>query len=301
MIIGNQQAKNQLKTYLQQHTWEATGQASFFLLHGPINIGKSAIALELASEYLGDYIHWWLLHIRDFSSILGKKHTIKVEETNSTEDYKLLWNDYQYQDRGVREINNRLQQSSFWWSKVVLIENIERMTKEATNAFLKSCEEPLAKRIIIATTSNKAKILDTILSRAIVIPFFPLSDQEMQEYMKIHNITIESEELQDLLLMMAMGKPWTLDIFYKKLEEDSDLKQKLLSIIHLLPQPGKIGEKYKILEYFQQQGMFEQFLDAWIAYTVRHNLPNTENRLKIKKLLQANIQKENVILYGILN
>ena len=52
MIIGNQEAKNRLQKYLEQHAAAVSGQASFFLLYGPANIGKSAHALELAQSYL---------------------------------------------------------------------------------------------------------------------------------------------------------------------------------------------------------------------------------------------------------
>jgi len=43
------------------------------------------------------------------------------------------------------------------------------MTIAATNALLKSLEEPLPQRQIIATVSNKDLLLETILSRALVI------------------------------------------------------------------------------------------------------------------------------------
>jgi len=46
------------------------------------------------------------------------------------------------------------------------------MTIAAINAFLKTCEEPLPNRIIIATTANKSQIIDTVLSRSILIPFY---------------------------------------------------------------------------------------------------------------------------------
>jgi DNA polymerase III gamma/tau subunit len=45
------------------------------------------------------------------------------------------------------------------------------MSIGAANALLKTWEEPLANRIIIATTSNKSALLDTILSRAFVVNF----------------------------------------------------------------------------------------------------------------------------------
>ena len=60
-----------------------------------------------------------------------------------------------------------------------MIENIERMTVSAANALLKSLEEPLASRQIIATTSQPDKILDTIRSRAVVLRFLPVEDSQL--------------------------------------------------------------------------------------------------------------------------
>jgi DNA polymerase III gamma/tau subunit len=56
------------------------------------------------------------------------------------------------------------------------------MTNSAMNAFLKTCEEPLANRCIFATIDHETSILPTILSRAMVIKFQTLSDSEMVEY-----------------------------------------------------------------------------------------------------------------------
>jgi len=83
------------------------------------------------------------LYIKDFSFELQKEHTIKVEMKND-ETAKTLYSDYNYQDLGTRELNSWLQQSPSGEAKILLIENIERMTIGAINAFLKTCEEPLA-------------------------------------------------------------------------------------------------------------------------------------------------------------
>jgi len=53
--------------------------------------------------------------------------------------------------------------------KILLIEHIDRATIGAANALLKSLEEPLPNRIIIASTTNKDMMLPTILSRALLI------------------------------------------------------------------------------------------------------------------------------------
>jgi len=66
--------------------------------------------------------------------------------------------------------------------KVVLIENIERINAAAANAFLKNLEEPLPNRLIIATVSHQSQLLDTIISRAIVIRFQSMLPEAMKEF-----------------------------------------------------------------------------------------------------------------------
>lgn len=59
----------------------------------------------------------------------------------------------------------RLSKTPLHDKKVLHIENIERMTTAASNALLKTLEEPYPNRWIIATSSKPHHILDTIISR----------------------------------------------------------------------------------------------------------------------------------------
>ena len=75
--------------------------------------------------------------------------------------------------------------------KVVLIENIERINAAAANAFLKNLEEPLPNRLIIATVSHQSQLLETIISRAIVIRFQALLPQMLEKFTKEYPEAIE--------------------------------------------------------------------------------------------------------------
>jgi hypothetical protein len=45
----------------------------------------------------------------------------------------------------------------------------------------------------------------------------------------------------------------------------------------------------------------QDFIDGWIAYGTEHNLfANAEKRLEIKRLMQANVNVDNVLWYGVL-
>ena len=64
------------------------------------------------------------------------------------------------------------------------MENIGRMTIGAMNALLKTLEEPLPGRLIVATTTNKEQLLDTILSRAFIVSFQTSSLAEIEQYLQ---------------------------------------------------------------------------------------------------------------------
>ena len=123
-----------------------------------------------------------MLLIKDCSQELEKTHTLAVETPSAQKTIPLV-NGELYENRGVREISSWLQQSAFSGKKCLLIENLERMSNAAMNAFLKTCEEPLKHRFIFATVSDESAILPTIFSRALLVRFSPLSTRQMKEFL----------------------------------------------------------------------------------------------------------------------
>ena len=140
-----------MRDYIQQV--KATGKVSapFVVFHGPAHIGKSSFALDLAQELVGPFGYSDILHIKDMSHVIGKKHALKVEAGDDIE----YDGGQKYEDLGAREIRDRMSKSAASEYKVLILENIERMTISAANAFLKYFEEPFPKTLIIATTRNK--------------------------------------------------------------------------------------------------------------------------------------------------
>lgn len=107
------------------------------------------------------------------------------------------------------------------------------MNISAANAFLKTCEEPLAKRLIIATTSNYMQLLETILSRALTIKFNELSNEELSQRME-NNHMFTDEQLKQLVINMAMGKPGIAQRIYQLMQDDKQIEKTLLDLIHNL-------------------------------------------------------------------
>lgn len=140
----------------------------FIIIHGPWVDAQWSQVRESCQSATGFFAHQDVLEIKDYSSVLGKEHSLKVEYKKNT-DSDLLQKQEWYDDIGAREINDRLSMAPAGDMKILLLEHLDRATIGAANALLKSLEEPLPQRLIIASTTNKDSILPTILSRALLI------------------------------------------------------------------------------------------------------------------------------------
>ncbi len=73
--------------------------------------------------------------------------------------------------------------------RVFIVNEAERMSEEAFNAFLKTLEEPVKNTVIILITSNLASLPRTVVSRCQVIRFYPLEQglvtKHLEEHLKI--------------------------------------------------------------------------------------------------------------------
>ena len=293
-------ANEHSKELFEKYLWWSSEKVNFFILSGPKGVWKSGIVIELAKEILWDFFYNDFLHIKDFSDKIWKEHELKVEYKDTNETTKTLQDSYNYTDIGTREINDWLQVSPAWTKKIVLIENIERMNRSAINAFLKTCEEPLPNRVIIATTSNKSRILDTIISRAIIIPFFEYSYEELQKYCDEKWYFAWDNDLKNLVCLMSQGKLWTLDLFYEKLSENEELKNKFKNIIKIL-QDSPIWVKYQVLLDINTAWITEQFLDGIIAYYIQKDqFDSAQKWLEVRKILGTNVKNDNLLFSGLI-
>lgn len=74
--------------------------------------------------------------------------------------------------------------------KVYVINNSDLMTAEAQNCLLKTLEGPPEYAVIILVLSNEAKMLSTIKSRCTKLSFHKLTNEELIQYAKFHQIDV---------------------------------------------------------------------------------------------------------------
>ncbi len=77
--------------------------------------------------------------------------------------------------------------------KIYIIDEAHMLTTEASNALLKTLEEPPSHVIFILATTNPEKLIDTIKSRVTVIPFRKATEEEIKKSLKR---VIEGEKIK---------------------------------------------------------------------------------------------------------
>tara|TARA_B100001094_G_scaffold310972_1_gene346155 strand:- start:1407 stop:2336 length:930 start_codon:yes stop_codon:yes gene_type:complete len=155
--------------------------ASGRLHHALLFQGKNLLALEkgaihLARKILGESEeikeHPDLFHLRPS----GKARLITVEST-----------------RGL--ISNLNRSASQGTNKVALIHEVDRMRREAANAFLKTLEEPPQGTFILMLTTRPYSLLPTIRSRCLQVrleaTFEELEDEEWKSWLNSYKAWIQ--------------------------------------------------------------------------------------------------------------
>ncbi len=168
--------------------------AHAYLLAGPNSIGKYTVAKKMAGilQCYNNFCHTCPTCIQiqkgchiDTIEMRDDKESIKIEE--------------------IRNLIDRLNQTAQTKYKILLIQTIERMTREAANSFLKILEEPPSKTIFILTSNNIRDVLPTVLSRVRIIKFSTVSVNYLVKKLTELYPDYDKQALQNVALF-SMGK-----------------------------------------------------------------------------------------------
>jgi DNA polymerase-3 subunit delta' len=102
--------------------------------------------------------------------------------------------------RSLKRTSSMTSVEGSW--KVFLVLDADRMNAEASNSLLKTLEEPTEKTILVLTTSEKDRLLPTIVSRCQLVQFSPLRDQEIAGALE----TRERISAEEALLVAALAQ-----------------------------------------------------------------------------------------------
>ncbi len=140
-----------------------------YLLIGPAHLGKKTVAFDfiktLTGVEVGQTVHPDILIIEPK---ITEKNGVKKESEISIAQ--------------IRKVRHRLSLFSYQTPyKIAIIDQVDRMTIEASNCLLKTLEEPPGSAILILITSSFQSLLPTIISRCQLVNFLPVAVKEIEE------------------------------------------------------------------------------------------------------------------------
>lgn len=171
-----------------------------YLFSGPDGVGKAALAKFFAAQLLCE--------VTEGEKPCGECPGCKKFISDNHPDFIRVTPDgAAIKIAQIRELKEALIYSPFEKGyRVVILEDVQTMRREAGNSLLKILEEPPADNIFILLGSSKETLLPTIVSRCQVIPFFPLSSADAAKVIAAHSPELNQEDAV-LLATLADGSP----------------------------------------------------------------------------------------------
>ena len=175
-VVGQQAITNTLLNAIENNHL-----AQALLFTGPRGVGKTTCARILAkkiNEQSG---------ITDDNDFAFNVFELDAASNNSVDDIRKL----------IEQVRIPPQVGNY---KVYIIDEVHMLSTAAFNAFLKTLEEPPKHAIFILATTEKHKIIPTILSRCQIFDFKRITISDIREYLKYiaeqQGIEAEDEALQ---------------------------------------------------------------------------------------------------------
>jgi len=184
-VVGQQHITTTLKNAIKNNHL-----AQAFLFCGPRGVGKTTCARILAKTINCENLTADFEACNECDSCKAfnqnasfNVHELDAASNNSVDDIRNL----------VEQVRYAPQKGNY---KIYIIDEVHMLSTQAFNAFLKTLEEPPKYAIFILATTEKHKIIPTILSRCQIFDFNRIQIKDIAEHLKYiaSEETIEYEE-----------------------------------------------------------------------------------------------------------
>lgn len=168
--------------------------------------------------------------------------------------------------------------------KIYIIDEAEKMTIASQNALLKTIEEPPSYALVMLLTANRDMLLQTILSRCVIMDIIPVAYDKIEEYLKIKERIVDYRAKEAALFSGGnIGKAREIcasdDFFY--------FKEEVLRLVRNIPQmtAADMGSYIKKIAKEQKEniGNYLNLLELWYRDVLLYKASGKEDRLLFRK------------------
>lgn len=171
--------------------------------------------------------------------------------------------------------------------KIYIVNEAEKMTVQAQNALLKTLEEPPAYAVILLLTTNVNSLLQTILSRCVILNMKPVSDQLVKAYlMQEMQVPDYKAEVCVAFARGNIGKARQLAASedFDKVKEEA---LSLLKYVHEMDITEMIAAIKKVSEYKFDVNDYLEILTIWYRDVLLFKATSDANHLVFKEEIQS--------------
>ncbi|MGE7991940.1 DNA polymerase III subunit delta' [Pseudomonas sp. NPDC089554] len=275
----------------QQGLWQQlagrTQHAHAYLLHGPQGTGKRALAERLMARLL--------CQRPDGLEACGQCKSCLLLKAGSHPDNFVLEPEEADKPIKVDQVRDLVafvvQTAQLGGRKVVLIEPAEAMNINASNALLKSLEEPSGNTVLLLVSHQPSRLLPTIKSRCQQVACPQPTLAQSQAWLAAALPECDGAE-RDELLALAMGSPlMAVNLHTQGVREQRALiTEGVKKLLKQQQSPSQLAEAWNTVPLLL---LFDWFCD-WSHLILRYQLTQDEEGLGLgdmRKVLQYLAQK----------
>lgn len=186
-----------------------------------------------------------------------------------------------------RQVNNDVAIKPYKGPKKIYIMNEgEKMTAQAQNALLKTLEEPPEYAVLLILTGNVDSLLQTILSRCVVLNMKPTKDAQIKKYLME---TMEIPDYKaDICVAFARGNVGKAKLLASS-EEFDKVKEEAITLLKYIKEMELneiVAAIKKITEYKFDVNDYMDILSIWYRDVLLFKATHDANLLIFKEEIQ---------------
>ncbi|MCT4575407.1 MAG: DNA polymerase III subunit delta' [Alphaproteobacteria bacterium] len=303
-ILGHQEQEQEFL-----NAYYSNKMHSSRIIHGVEGIGKATFAYRIAKFLISNAEVDGLGFLEDKKtlSIPENSSVFKLVASSSCPDLLLVSREFDQKSKkfkkeivvsDVRKINEFMHKTSSNGNyRVVIVDEADKMNRNAQNAILKILEEPPAKTVIILVANNIGAFLPTIKSRCRTLKLNSLNNDDLKQLIYKYCSSLSSEDVEKVALLSEGSIGKAIKIYNQnglKVYED---------LMCLLSKNMTSKEVHKICDYYGMSkndddynlmiNMLKDFLNKKIISLAKQQ--DMDNVFGIEKELLANLTVNSLI------